>query len=234
MAEPHYARMKAHIRNRIAEGALKPGDRVPSEHELVAEFAVSRMTANRALRELAMEGLVVRRSGSGTFVAEPTAEPAAAAPTTGLDLADIAAVVRGHGHHYSRRMEGHRSLMASPVLVDAFGLPSPAPLSHTIFVHEEQHQPIQMESRYLNPALLAAPATAEPLSLAELSAAADDIENTLEACHPDDLARRLLRIGPHEPCLRLERRLHRSGKPVAIVTLTTPASRHALFWRSKN
>jgi GntR family histidine utilization transcriptional repressor len=231
MAEPHYARLKTHIRDRIAEGALKPGDRVPSEHELVALFSVSRMTANRALKELAAEGLVVRRSGSGSFVAEAALSPAPAAPP--IDLIDMEAVVRGHGHRYSRRMEHSRSLMASPVLMDAFGLAASQPLNHLVLLHEEQGQPVQLESRYLNPALLTGQTAAEPPSLRQLSDGADAVENTLEACHPDDLARRLLRVGPHEPCLRLERRLLRGGEVFAIVTLTTPAARHALFWRSK-
>jgi GntR family histidine utilization transcriptional repressor len=238
MAEPHYARMKTFIRDHITQGALKPGDRVPSEHELVAQFSVSRMTANRALKELAAEGLVIRRSGSGTFVAEVKATspaPATAATAAGPqpDLADIEAVVKGHGHRYSRRVEQSRTLQASPVLMDAFGLATPQPISHHVLLHEEQGQPIQLESRYLNPALMPGPALNEPPPLARLADLADEAENTLEACHPDDLARRFLRVGPHEPCLRLERRLLRAGRTFAIVTLTTPATRHALFWRSK-
>ena len=49
---------------------LKPGDRVPSENELVESMNVSRMTANRALRELNDEGYVERIAGRGTFVAD--------------------------------------------------------------------------------------------------------------------------------------------------------------------
>ncbi|MCQ4034039.1 GntR family transcriptional regulator, partial [Klebsiella pneumoniae] len=44
---------------------------IPSEAELVAQFGFSRMTINRALRELTDEGLLVRLQGVGTFVAEP-------------------------------------------------------------------------------------------------------------------------------------------------------------------
>src|SRR5882724_8547214 len=53
---PHYLRIKEQILAMIGRGELKPGDRVSSEHELVASFGVSRMTANRALRELMFEG----------------------------------------------------------------------------------------------------------------------------------------------------------------------------------
>ena len=56
--------------DRIAAGTLRAGERVPSENELVRELGVSRMTANRALSELAADGVLVRVAGVGTFVAE--------------------------------------------------------------------------------------------------------------------------------------------------------------------
>ena len=68
---PRYAAIKQFLVDAIGDGKLKPGDRVPSESELVAKFGVSRMTANRALRELQSAGLLDRRAGSGTFIAEP-------------------------------------------------------------------------------------------------------------------------------------------------------------------
>ena len=52
----HYARVKQFVIDRVASGALKPADRVPSENELARKFGISRMTVNRALRELLAEG----------------------------------------------------------------------------------------------------------------------------------------------------------------------------------
>jgi len=49
---------------------LKPGDRVPSESELSAQFGVSRITSKKALETLQAEGVVVRSRGRGTFVAD--------------------------------------------------------------------------------------------------------------------------------------------------------------------
>ena len=65
-----YKAVKDHVRGRIRSGHWKPGDRIASEHELVAALGVSRMTVNRALRELAAGGEVVRLVGIGTFVGE--------------------------------------------------------------------------------------------------------------------------------------------------------------------
>ena len=65
-----YARVKQHLKERLTAGEWAPGAQLPSEAELVAQFGISRMTANRALRELQADGLVERVQGVGTFAAQ--------------------------------------------------------------------------------------------------------------------------------------------------------------------
>jgi DNA-binding FadR family transcriptional regulator len=67
-----YTAIAADLRLLIAAGQLNIGDRVPSESVLCARYRVSKMTAARALEQLVDDGLIVRRSGSGSFV---TARP---------------------------------------------------------------------------------------------------------------------------------------------------------------
>ena len=69
-ATARYLQVKHFILEQIAGGTLRAGARVPSENELTRTLAISRMTANRALRELAADGVLVRVAGVGTFVAE--------------------------------------------------------------------------------------------------------------------------------------------------------------------
>ena len=93
--QARYARVKEYIRSTIQSGAWRAGDRIPSELNLVDTLGVSRMTINRALRELTDEGLLKRLSGVGTFVAE--AKP----QSTLLMIADIGDEIRSRGHEYS-------------------------------------------------------------------------------------------------------------------------------------
>ena len=67
-AQPKYAQIAGHYRDLIVSGELEPGDEIPSERQIVAEWGVSRPTATRALSALRSEGLVESRQGSGTYV----------------------------------------------------------------------------------------------------------------------------------------------------------------------
>jgi GntR family transcriptional regulator len=68
---PAYKRIQKGIFERIESGELKPGDAIASERELARIHRVSLMTARHALVALEKESMVVRRRGSGTFVAPP-------------------------------------------------------------------------------------------------------------------------------------------------------------------
>ena len=68
--QPLYLQVKRHILDNIGSGKWSASMRVPSENDIVKSFGVSRMTANRALRELRDEGVLVRIAGVGSFVAD--------------------------------------------------------------------------------------------------------------------------------------------------------------------
>ncbi|MFG1942759.1 TetR/AcrR family transcriptional regulator C-terminal domain-containing protein [Nonomuraea sp. NPDC048826] len=74
-AEPPYLRIAAEIRRRIADGRLRPGDRVPSTRQIAREWGVALATATKVLTHLRDEGLVRAKPRSGTIVAP--SEPAA-------------------------------------------------------------------------------------------------------------------------------------------------------------
>jgi GntR family transcriptional regulator len=71
---PLYHQLRQALRDRIAAGEWRPGDQVPTIRELCRLYGVSRITAVQALGALAHEGVLARKQGKGTFVAEPKIE----------------------------------------------------------------------------------------------------------------------------------------------------------------
>ncbi len=70
-AAPLYSQIAERLTDRIKTGKLTPGARLPSERELSESLGVNRMTLRQALHLLETQGLLVRRQGAGTYVAEP-------------------------------------------------------------------------------------------------------------------------------------------------------------------
>lgn len=64
-----YKQIKEAIKDQIAKGEMKDGDRVPSERELCAIFGVSRITVRQAINEAVQEGFLYTLQGKGTFIA---------------------------------------------------------------------------------------------------------------------------------------------------------------------
>ena len=69
MGSPVYIQIHNQLRSNIEEGKWQVGQKIPAERELATEFGVSRMTLRQAIQTLVDEGVLERRVGSGTFVA---------------------------------------------------------------------------------------------------------------------------------------------------------------------
>src|SRR6185295_18421138 len=83
---PKYQIIRQSLSDAIASGEYQPGQRLPSESELVKTFDASRPTVNRALRELQLSGAIERRAGSGSYV---RADAAARGFTFGLLIPEL-------------------------------------------------------------------------------------------------------------------------------------------------
>lgn len=89
-AVPYYLQMKQLLVADLEAGRLRPGDRLPGEHELCRRFDVSRTVVRQALGELEAEGRLRRHKGRGTFVASPKVAEAMIESFSGL-AEDVAA-----------------------------------------------------------------------------------------------------------------------------------------------
>jgi DNA-binding LacI/PurR family transcriptional regulator len=83
---PKYRQIHDAIKEAIATGKYSSGQRLPSEAQLVQKFGASRLTVNRALRELQLGGIIERRAGSGSYV---SAAPEPEGFTFGLLIPDL-------------------------------------------------------------------------------------------------------------------------------------------------
>jgi GntR family transcriptional regulator len=87
---PYYIQLIEVLNEKIAEGQWKPGDKIPSETELCVNYGVSRTVVRQALREIELDGLILRRKGKGTFVAQPKINESLVQKLTGFyqDMVD--------------------------------------------------------------------------------------------------------------------------------------------------
>ena len=229
---PRYSQIKRMISTRIQSGEWRTGDRILSEAELVRDLGVSRMTINRALRELTLEGQLIRVQGVGTFVAENKAQAAL------FEVKNIADEIRGRGSRHEARVILLRREAASDQTARLFEMKSGDEVYHSILLHLENDVPIQIEDRLVDPRMakdyLAQDFTRiTPFVYLTEAAPISEAEHVIEAVLPGAEERRLLKIPAKEPCIRLHRRTWSDGKPVSAVDLTYPGSRYRLSGRFK-
>lgn len=223
---PAYEQVKAWIRQHIASGAWKPGDPVPSEAALMERFGISRMTANRALRELAAEGLVTRVQGSGTRVAQLHRI------SSQLTIRDIHEEVVERGHVHSTRVVLVAEEKAAAELAQSLGLRKGSKVYHTVLVHLENGVPIQYEDRYVNPA--AAPdyihadfSQVSPTLHLLQHAPLTEASYAIEACLPTAQEAKQLGIRRSEPCLAMMRRTVSGANVASVARLVYPGTRYS-------
>jgi len=227
-----YRAIKDHVRAQIARGRWTPGTRVPSEHELMREFRAARMTVNRALRELTADGILTRAQGRGTFVAELS-------PVSRyLKVRDIQDEIAERGHRHRIRRYLLRAERAPREVAEQLGLDTRARVFHAVVVHHENEMPVQVEERWVNPAVapdfLAIDLESEtPGRYLTRVAPLTEAEHIIEARMPGATVRRLLRLAPGVPCLLVRRRTWVKRRVAAYALLSRPGNMYRLTGRFK-
>jgi len=226
-AVPLYQQVKDRVLHRIASGEWPPGKKIPSENQLVRQLGMSRMTINRAFRELSQEGVLLRVAGVGSFVAEPPHHASL------IELRDIAEEVRAEGSEHSARVCRCRREPADEALAHRMEMKPGAEVFHVTLVHRRDELPIQLEDRWVSP--LVVPdfldldfTVVTPSEHLLRTIRPDEMEHIVQAMIPDASTCQLLAIPPTEPCLRLERRTWNYDRVVTFARLIYPSSRYAL------
>lgn len=222
-----YQQIKDHIARKIQDGSWKAGDRLPSENDLVMQFGMSRMTVNRALRELAEQGRIVRVAGVGSFVAEDKPQ------STLLQIANLASEIRQRGHDYRCKVLTVERVSATMEVAAALDMRTGESVFHSVCVHLEDGVPVQLEDRYVNPRVVPQFAKQDftqlqPSEFLVRNVPFDQVEHVVDAVLPTAEQAQLLEMEPAQPCLLLTRRTWSRGVPVTMVRCLHPASRYRL------
>jgi GntR family histidine utilization transcriptional repressor len=227
VAAAPYARVKQHLKEQLARGRWPPGALMPSETELVAQFGISRMTVNRALRELQSEGLVDRVQGVGTFAAQLYRV------SSTLTIRDLHSEIVERGHRHHAEVHVARQEPATAALAQRLGLDEGSPVFHTLIVHHENGVPLQCEDRYVNPACAPEYLSVDftqttPTHYLLEVAPLWEAQYSIQACAPSAEEAKLLGIGRNEPCLVVLRRTVSRGVPITIARLVHPGVRYQI------
>ncbi len=183
-------------------GRLEPGDRLPAERALCAQFGVARMTLRHALEELTDEGLIERRHGSGTYVLPQPVRRS-------LGLTSFSEDMRQRGLTPTSRLMGLDRSGATPALAAGLGIDADTPVLRIERLRLGSGTPFAVETVWI-------PARYVPgLSAADLDGSLYELlgrrygivtttaQVTLEPVLPDPATATLLEIGPQQPCLSI-------------------------------
>ncbi|MFA0441971.1 histidine utilization repressor [Vibrio sp. E150_011] len=228
-SEPLYIQIKRFIEKNIESGHWPIGQQITTEMELTKQFSVSRMTVNKAIRDLVGEGKLERKPRLGTFVKAPSHK----AESPLLDTRNIAEEVVQRGKRYSNEVIRHEAIQANQDIAVKLGIMLHNDVFYSEILHKEDHQPIQLECRWVNAKY--APqyhqqdfTKTTPNEYLTKNCPMTAVEHTVEAiiCEPSLAA--LLDMSAHEPCLLLHRRTWSGDKLISSALLYHPGSRYQL------
>ena len=243
-AIPAYQRIKNAILDNIHSGKWQAGNAISTEMALAEEFGVSRMTVNRALKELSEERVLERRQGSGTFVAQQQFNH------TFVEVRNIAQDLKSANRDYQAKVVSKRGITAAMLndelrrkfglekMVETFELKKgksidseAAVLYEVKIIHFADGQPIQFEERWVD-ALKVPEFIEQDFSVVNTSdylIAKSPLERgsyTIRAlAAPDEIAA-LLQITAQSPTLVLCRQTYSAGQVLTFVKMWHAGERY--------
>ena len=222
-----YQQIQDYVLARIQSGAWSSGHKLPSENDMVQQFGVSRMTVNRALREMSAQGHIQRVAGVGSFVA------AAKVQSNLVQIAQLGTEVRQRGHAYRCEVITQARVAASLEVAMALGLATGESVFHVVCVHYEDALPVQLEDRYINPRMAPDVLAQDfvhtpPSEYMVRHVRYDQMEHVVDAVLPTLQQAGLLQMDEREPCLQLTRRTWLRDQAITWVRCLHPGTRYRL------
>ena len=239
---PAYQRIKNAILDNIHSGKWQAGSAISTEMALATEFGVSRMTVNRALKELSEERVLERRQGSGTFVAQQQFNH------TFVEVRNIAEDLKSANRDYEAKVVSKRAVTAAMLddeLRRKFGIEettntpdttldnrSDTPVLYEVkIIHVADGQPIQFEERWVDakkvPHFIDQDFTV--VNTSDYLVAKIPLESgsyTIRALAAPNEVADALQIAPQSPTLVLRRQTYSAGQVVTFVKMWHAGDRY--------
>ena len=136
---PLYRWLAGQLSQRIALGEIRPGAPLPPERKLAEAHAVSRVTVRRAVEQLAREGLVEQRRGSGTYVTPRLSQPLSALTSFSEDVA-------ARGLMAQSRLVSRGTGTVTPEEAIGLGVPPGAKMSRITRLRRVEGSPLALEA----------------------------------------------------------------------------------------
>ena len=210
---PLYAQVENVIMERIADGSLPAGSRLPSEDSLVQEYAVSRTTIRAAIQSLVQRGLVEIRRGKGTFVTQPKMTQEL------TELTGFVEDMQALGRQPTAKVLDRQIVAANQLVARRLALPQGAPVVRIQRVRLADRMPLSFDETYL-PKELGEKVMADNLNTEPIFSLLEQKYNTplveaeyqLEAVCADATVARALRIGVGSAIFLIERTSYSMGR----------------------
>lgn len=216
-------RIRSDIERRIGSGELRPGDRIPFEHELVVAYGCSRATVSKAVEALAKAGLVERRRRAGSFVAHPHHQSAV------LAVPDLERLIGERNEAYGWTLIAKRLAKAGdPQFAHING-----PAVRVDGIHRASGSPFALETRLIS--MSAVPA-ADAESFEKRSPGSwlmeqvpwTEARHDIRAVSASAEEAKALAMPKGGACLEVQRWTWQSGAPVTYVRQLFPGDRYHL------
>lgn len=224
---PRYLQIQQHLLEKIQTGDWPAHHQIPPEERLARDFGVSRMTANKAIRDLVQQGYLTRQPGLGTFVTDRKVESSL------VEVHNIAEEVRGRGHAYTNDVLLSEAIDADDEVALRLGVRLGSQVFHTRIVHRENGVPIQLEDRYVNPRWVPDYLDTDfslhtPNEILVAACPITDVEHVVEAVLVDVHTAHRLDTDISRPCLSLTRRTWSGDHLISYARLIHPGERYKL------
>lgn len=222
--------VRNYVLDKIASGEWTDGFRIPTEALLAKQFSSSRMTVHIALRDLAAEGVLVRRQGAGTFVAARRSQ------STFMEIRNIHDEIEERGNEHSTDVLKLERVNCDLGLATELSVAPGSTVFHSLLLHRENGHPLQIEDRYVNPRF--SPdymdqdfSSITPHQHLMACGPLEEVEHVIQAVQADEKSRELLAMSPEDPLLLLRRRTWSRGLVATSARLLHPGSRFSLTGR---